>query len=126
MSGFLLDTHVVLWWLAQPERLTQRARTVIADGHNRVFVSAAAVWEMTIKQSIGRLSMPDDLLSVLGEERVEPLFVTARHALGVAELPWHHQDPFDRIQIAQAHIEQLTLLTRDPQIRRYDIDVIES
>lgn len=121
MSGYLLDTHVVLSWLVEPAILSAEAQGVIGDAANGVFVSAAAVWEMAIKKSLGRLAMPGNLAEVLASERIEVLDVGLAHALGAADLPRLHDDPFDRLQIAQARLEGLTILTRDERIRRYEV-----
>ncbi len=121
MSGYLLDTHVLLWWLAEPDRLPTEVRDLIADPSHAVHLSAAAVWEMAIKKSIGRLDMPANLLEVLEQEHIEVLPINAAHALAAAELPLHHADPFDRMQIAQARLEGLTILTHDAAILKYDV-----
>lgn len=126
MNGYLLDTHVLLWWLSEPERLSQEARSAIADGTREVFFSAAGAWEMAIKRTLGRLDFPANLADVLRGERIEVLRIGLDHALGVADLPLHHQDPFDRVQIAQARIENLTIITRDPQIVAYDVPIISA
>lgn len=97
-------------------------RSPIAD--NAVFCSAGAVWEMAIKKALGRLSFPDDLADVLRAESIRVLPIDLAHALAVADLPAHHQDPFDRIQIAQARIENLVLITRDKDIARYEVETI--
>ena len=117
----LLDTHVLLWWLDDPASLAAPARRLIAEPRNRVFVSAAVAWEITIKRRLGKLEAPDDLETVLEEERFQHLPITVRHALAVAELPAIHGDPFDRIQIAQARLEGLTIVTRDATIPSYDV-----
>ena len=117
----LLDTHVLLWWLDDPAALEAPARRLIADPRNRVFVSAAVAWEITIKRQLGKLEAPDDLEIALEEERFQHLPITVRHALAMAELPAIHGDPFDRIQIAQALLEGLTIVTRDATIPSYDV-----
>jgi len=124
VNGYLLDTHVLLWWLAEPARLPAETRDLIGSVENHVFLSVAAVWEMAIKKSIGRLDMPSNLTEVLEEERIRLLSIQASHALGVADLPFYHQDPFDRIQIVQARIEGLAMLTRDAQLAAYGPDVV--
>ena len=123
-ARYLLDTHVLLWWLADPDRLSPRAREAIQSGSNEVFVSAAAIWEMAIKRTLGRLDFPGNLDEVLRKERIRVLAITLPHALAVGELPLHHQDPFDRMQIAQARREGLDVVTRDRQFDAYEIDVL--
>ena len=117
----LLDTHVLLWWLDDPSLIAADARELIADPRRPVFVSAAAAWEITIKRQLGKLEAPDDLEDVLKRERFQHLPIAIRHAVAVAELPPIHADPFDRIQVAQARLEGLTIVTRDGRIPRYDV-----
>ncbi|MFA6112218.1 MAG: type II toxin-antitoxin system VapC family toxin [Candidatus Latescibacterota bacterium] len=124
MAGLLLDTHVVLWWLDDPQQIAPKAREAIADGLNDVFVSAASAWEVAIKAALGKLQAPDDLEAALAEAGFTTLPITVRHALGVRELPDVHQDPFDRILVAQARIEGLTLVTRDPRLGQYGVTVL--
>lgn len=107
--------------------LSQRARAAIIDGNNTVFVSAATAWEISIKKAIGKLfTPPGSYLDELKAHRFTPLDITTEHALAVEHLPQHHRDPFDRILVAQAHIERLTLVTRDSRIKRYDVPIIET
>ena len=124
MARYLLDTHVLLWWLSDPSKLTDPARDAIANGLNAVYVSSAAVWEMAIKKALGRLDIPGNLEEVLGKDHIEVLPITLPHALAVADLPVHHQDPFDRMQVVQARLEALVIVTRDPQIAEYDVQVL--
>lgn len=126
MNGYLLDTHTVLWWLGDKSSLSKTAQDVIADPGNAVYVSAAVAWEITIKQARGRLEAPDDFIEVLQENSFIPLPITVPHALAVAQLPDHHQDPFDRVMIAQAIAENLTLVTRDGGIEKYDVERIKA
>jgi len=123
-AGYLLDTHVLLWWLSDPDQLTTEARSAIADAGHGIYVSSAAAWEMAIKKAIGRLEYPSNLDEVLANGNMEVLPIRLAHALAVADLPLHHQDPFDRMQIVQARIEGLVLVTRDPVIARYDVEVL--
>ena len=120
----LLDTHVLLWWLDDPALLSAPARDALTEGTNMVFVSAAVGWEITIKKAMGKLEAPDDLEEAMAAERFEPLPITIPHALAVAGLPAIHQDPFDRIQIAQAQLEGLTLVTRDARIQQYSVGLM--
>lgn len=122
----MLDTHVLLWWLDDRSLIHGAARDLIADPRRPVFVSAAAVWEITIKRQIGKLEAPDDLEVALEQERFQQLPIAARHALAVADLPLIHRDPFDRIQIAQARLEGLTIVTRDRWIARYDVSCLRA
>lgn len=122
--NLLLDTHVLLWALAGDPRLTGDARAAIIDGRNRVLVSAVSAWEMTIKKGLGKLRVPDDLPEQLTRQRFTPLDISIAHALAVGDLPHHHADPFDRMLVAQARTDRLTLVTHDPQIRQYDVPVL--
>lgn len=122
--NLLLDTHVLLWALGDEARLSQEARDAITDGSNRVLVSAVSAWEITVKKALGKLRAPDDLVAQLERQRFTPLDVTVPHALAVGDLPDHHADPFDRMLVAQARVDSLTLVSRDPQVRRYDVDLL--
>lgn len=124
MAGLLLDTHVVLWWLDDPELIAAPAREAIADGENDVFVSAASAWEVAIKTALGKLRSPDDLEAALEAAGFAALPITVRHALAVRDLPDVHQDPFDRILAAQARVEGLTLVTRDSRLGQYGEGVL--
>jgi len=121
VSRFLLDTHVLLWWLDDPSQLSEEARAAIRDPGHPVLLSAAAIWEMGIKKSLGRLDIPANLAEVLQQDSIEVLDIQLSHALSVAGLPMLHQDPFDRMQIVQAQLEGLTLITRDHQIQQYEV-----
>ena len=120
----LLDTCVVLWWLSSPGKINKDTRAAIAAPESDVFVSAAAIWEMSIKRALGRLTMPDNILEVLAQQRMETLPITAAHAVEVYSLEAIHQDPFDRMQIAQARCEDMVLVTRDERIRQYRIQTL--
>ena len=124
----LLDTHVFLWWITDDPRLSPRAREIIANGANVLFLSAASGWEIAIKTKLGRLRLPDKperfILKQLESNAIEVLPVQMSHALHVYALPDHHRDPFDRLLIAQAQLEKLPILTADPQISRYEVETI--
>lgn len=120
--NLLVDTHIVLWWLAGDDRLSNHAREVIAAPQNTLFVSAASVWELRIKEAIGKLVLPTDFSDVLADEPFDPLPVSIVHAHAVAALPLHHRDPFDRILIAQAQVEGFKILTHDAAFKRYEVE----
>jgi PIN domain nuclease of toxin-antitoxin system len=124
--NLLLDTHVLIWAFADDPRLAPSARELIGDGNNQVFVSAATAWEIAIKRALGKLEAPSDYLEGLRRYRFTPLDITTEHALGVERLPPHHDDPFDRVLVAQAQAERLTMVTRDRRISAYDIRVVEA
>jgi PIN domain nuclease of toxin-antitoxin system len=116
----LLDSHTFLWWLADDSRLKDGARRKISDPESLVFVSAATIWELTIKAALGRLESGDtDLVEEIGENGFVELAITARHAEQAGRLPRHHDDPFDRMLVAQAMVEGLTCVTRDPAFSKY-------
>jgi PIN domain nuclease of toxin-antitoxin system len=117
----LLDTHVALWWLVDPDVLSEQARDVIGDGGNRVVLSAASVWEAAIKVAAGRLSMPETFDEAAEAVGIESLPISARHARRAAELPPLHRDPFDRMLVAQAVEEGLVIVTRDARVRQYAV-----
>ena len=123
----LLDTHVWLWMVMAPDRLSAAARRLVSSSDTERVLSAASTWEMAIKYRLGKLKLPGDPAKLAPEwmarTKIEPLAVLHRHALHVASLPPHHHDPFDRLLIAQAHLEELPVLTSDPQFERYDITV---
>lgn len=119
----LVDTHVLLWWLADDKRLSRAHRATIADPDNELFVSAITVAEVAIKASLGKLQAPAGLDQVAQEAGFRELPFTAAHAEALRELPWHHRDLFDRMLIAQAIVEQLEVLTNDRRLRDYPIAV---
>ncbi|MFN2496190.1 MAG: type II toxin-antitoxin system VapC family toxin [Pseudonocardiaceae bacterium] len=122
----LLDSHVVLWSLHRPERLSTEAATAITDPVNSVDVSVASLWELSIKQSIGKLTVDGDLREHLVRQRFSELPVLGVHALAVRDLPWHHRDPFDRLLIAQARCEGLTLVTADSAMSAYEVPIMSA
>ncbi len=123
---FLLDTHVLLWWLADDASLSSKARALIGDENNLVFVSTASAWEIVIKKALGKLKAPDNLEAALEENNFKELPITIRHALAIGHLPIHHQDPFDRMLVAQAKCESLTLITADEKLLHYDVPFVKT
>ena len=114
----LLDSHAVVWWLASPEKLTAKARALIADPANQLAVSAASIWELHLKIAKGKLRMPPDFAAHLWDGGFDELPVRASHVCVLTKLPPIHQDPFDRLLIAQAISEGMSLMTRDRQIHQ--------
>lgn len=117
----LLDTHALLWTLGEPASLGSRARDAIEDEANDVFVSAVSVWEIAIKRALGKLAAPDDLVAGIVGQGFSPLPISWHHADLAGALPRHHADPFDRMLVAQAEAEGLTLVTRDARIALYGV-----
>lgn len=122
--NLLIDTCTLLWW-ASKDRLSPAVSQAIADLDNRVWVSAASVWEIGIKQALGKLTVRGDLDAVVDED-FEHLPITFAHARRAAQLPLHHRDPFDRMLIAQAQVQDLTLASRDRRISSYDVTLLVS
>jgi PIN domain nuclease of toxin-antitoxin system len=120
VTRYLADTHILLWALADDPHLPERFRPILLSGAD-VFFSAASVWEIAIKKSLGKLNAPDRLREVLPRAGFRALDITAAHAEAVGSLPFHHADPFDRLIIAQAMGEKLTVLTADAKFSLYDI-----
>jgi len=124
----LVDTHCWLWFLMTPDRLSAAAVDALADVSNEVYVSAAVAWEIVIKSGLGKLSLPvpaaqyvSERLAALGHR---PFAISVEHAVALADLPTHHKDPFDRILIAQAQVDGLTLLTADEKIKAYAVPIL--
>jgi PIN domain nuclease of toxin-antitoxin system len=120
----LLDTHVLLWWFNEPEVLTPESVEAISDEASVVYVSAVTIWEAAIKAALGKLRGTDDLVARVRAQRLDELAIELDHAAAAAVLPPHHTDPFDRMLVAQAQHEGLTLVTRDPRIGSYDVALL--
>ena len=120
----LVDTHLLIWWLAG-KSLPARAADLIRDPANQIYASAASIWEVAIKVSLGKIRIdPDEFVAALRESGFQELSVTARHASRVADLPKHHRDPFDRLLVAQSLVEAKLLLTQDQQLAAYGPSVL--
>jgi PIN domain nuclease of toxin-antitoxin system len=121
--NLLLDTHAFLWWVGGAP-IERAAAERIADPESLVTVSAASAWEIAIKRSMGKLRFDADVAVEVVQNGFEPLAIGLDHAMEAGELPPHHRDPFDRMLIAQARTEGLTLVTRDRRIADYDVQVL--
>jgi PIN domain nuclease of toxin-antitoxin system len=121
----LLDTHVVLWWLLASPELPDRVREAVA-AEDLVFVSSASVWEAGLKQSLGKLDAPENVAVQIADSGFQVAPVTAAHAIAASQLPWHHRDPFDRLLVAQAQVEGLTLVTQDRYVAKYDVPTLSA
>ncbi len=122
----LLDTHAALWWLSDPEKLTAEARLAIASIENEVYLSSASLWEIHLKAGKGKLNVPSSLIDALREQEIDELKITWKHTERTRSLPFIHLDPFDRLLIAQALEEGLTLVTRDGLIQQYKVPIIKA
>ena len=122
--SLLLDTHVVLWWLMDDPALRDDLKRRLDDDPD-VFVSPASVWEVAIKQSVGKLTQLPGLPEEIMDSGFRSLPITAQHALLAGRLPFIHRDPFDRMLVAQARCDDMTLATRDPMIHKYDVSVLK-
>ena len=124
----LLDTHVFLWWIMDDERLTPYIRNFIADEGNDLFLSSASCWEIAIKTKIGRLKLPEIPEKFIPDQmianNISGLPIQLIHALHVYNLPDHHKDPFDRMLVAQAHIERIPIITNDRLFADYDVKIL--
>ncbi len=125
---YLLDTHTFLWWIVDDPRLSPRAVSLIRDSSNEILFSAASAWEIAVKAQLGRITFDDDLAEVIPRQVAtngfRSLAIQCEHAVRVARLPLLHRDPFDRMLVAQAQLERVALLTADPAIARYEVEVV--
>jgi PIN domain nuclease of toxin-antitoxin system len=124
----LLDTHAFLWWVEGAPALGRRARAEVANPDNEVFFSIASCWELAIKLSLGKLRLTQSLERFIPEQLTRNGFVLVgvefRHVAGVADLPFHHRDPFDRLLVAQALLEELAIVSADRIFRKYGVTVV--
>ncbi|MFD3332307.1 type II toxin-antitoxin system VapC family toxin [Streptomyces sp. NPDC058700] len=119
----LIDTHVVIWWLLDSPQLSGDVKDLL-DMEEHAYVSAVTPWELSVKQALGKLDGPADLPERARDCQLKSLPIVAEHGIRAGQLPPHHRDPFDRILIAQAQTEGLTLVTRDKHIPLYDVPVL--
>jgi len=125
---YLLDTHVLLWWIIDSNKLSEKARELIEKGINELYWSAASSWEIAIKNELGKLPLPEQpsefIESELKKNRIDSLNINNYHAYKAGKLPLHHKDPFDRIIIAQSQLDNLPLISADKVFNSYDVKVI--
>ena len=124
MKGYLLDTHALLWWLADDPMLGRKARGIIGDGTRRIFVSAASTWEIAIKKRLGKLTAPDNMVQIIAEQCFAGLDISLSHGEQAGALPPIHRDPFDRMLVVQAMTEGLVVITADRLIPEYAVKTI--
>jgi len=126
MRRVLLDTSVLLWWLAGSSQLGKEARTIVADAETEVFVSAATIWEISIKLELGKLKAPKNMEREVEREGFSKLAITLTHGQLAGSLPKIHRDAFDRMLVAQAQLEDLELVSADPVFAKYSIRLIRA
>ncbi len=124
--NLLLDTCVLLWWLDDPTQLSEQASTGIKDTDNEITVSIVSAWEIAIKKALGKLESPENLKEMIADSEFKLMPIDYEHAWHVKDLPSHHRDPFDRLLVAQAQVEHMTLVTRDPRLKAYNIPILEA
>jgi PIN domain nuclease of toxin-antitoxin system len=120
--NILLDTHTLIWFIEGSKELSQKARNLVADIDNPCFASAASIWEIALKQSIGKLELKnpfEKLSALMWENSIDILPIRFEHAKKIIGLPFHHKDPFDRIIIAQALVEEMQIISKDEQFDNY-------
>ncbi|WP_013334774.1 type II toxin-antitoxin system VapC family toxin [Gloeothece verrucosa] len=122
--SYLLDTHTLLWWLDNDPSIPERVLNIIAPSTNIIFVSSVSAWEISIKKAIGKLQAPDNLAEAIAVNHFEPLNIKISHGILAGSLPPYHNDPFDRMLIAQAMSENLSIITRDSQFAQYKVSTI--
>jgi PIN domain nuclease of toxin-antitoxin system len=124
----LFDTHTFIWWITDSSRLSSTVRDIVSDGSNQLFFSAASGWEIAIKAQLGKLQLPNTPQQFIMEQllvnSIESLPIQLSHALGIYNLPNHHKDPFDRMLVAQSQIENLPILSLDPLIAQYKVNIV--
>jgi PIN domain nuclease of toxin-antitoxin system len=119
LKGYLLDTHILLWWIGDAEKLHRNVFNTISDNSNKIYISSASIWEIAIKEALGKLKVNGDLESIIEVNNFLELKISARCASATKKLEKIHRDPFDRILIAQAIENDLTLITIDKYIKQY-------
>jgi len=124
--NYLLDTHVILWWLTEPKNIAVKARKIISDKEENIFISSASCWEMAIKKGVGRLKFPSNLLEIITAEGFNIIPINAIESLSVADLPLIHHDPFDRMLVMQAKLNDMILITRDETIMKYPVITLKA
>jgi PIN domain nuclease of toxin-antitoxin system len=122
--SYLLDTHTFIWWIEDNLNLSYQSKQIISNPNNLIFVSAVNTWEITIKKSLGKLNVPGNLEEIILQCGFDVLPIAIKHTLFIENLDKHHDDPFDRLLISQAIIENLTIITRDEKIIKYKVPYI--
>ena len=121
---YFLDTHTLLLWFSSPHILSKRAHAILANGNNVILISSVTTWEIAIKKSLGKLTVPDTIFSLIQHESFTELPITIEHTKALLKLPHHHTDPFDRLLAAQALVEKVPIISRDKILAKYKITVV--
>ncbi len=124
--NLLLDTCVLLWWLDDPDLLSKEALTAIKEPDNKIIVSVVSAWEIAIKKALGKLESPENLKEVIIDSGFQLMPIDYEHAWHVKDLLLHHKDPFDRLLVAQATVENLMLVTRDSKLKPYNVPILKA
>jgi PIN domain nuclease of toxin-antitoxin system len=122
--SYLLDTHTFIWWIEDNLNLSYQSKQIISNPNNLIFISAVNTWEITIKKSLGKLNVLGNLEEIILQCGFDVLPIAIKHTLFIESLDKHHDDPFDRLLISQAIIENLTIITRDEKIIKYKVPYI--
>lgn len=123
---YLLDTHALLWAVFEPDKLSPKAQEIILDRNNVICISLVSLWEISIKRNIGRLNIPAEFFTTVQKGGFELLPLTIAHIEEYQTLPLHHRDPFDRMLVIQTQQQQLTLITRDSEMSKYSVEIVEA
>lgn len=115
----LIDTHSLLWWIGRSELLNEDALDQIGNPENQIHYSAVSLWELHLKERVGKLRLPSNCIRALSDQFFVPVPLRPEHTAGIVDLPWHHRDPFDRMLVAQAQAEALTIFTADEHLAAY-------
>ncbi len=124
---YLLDTHTLIWYFEDNSELSYKAKSIIEDTNNEIFVSMASLWEIGIKVALGKLTIPfdiDQIMARIRREAMNMITIDIKHVKGIQTLPHHHRDPFDRMIIAQAKADNCTVITRDATFDAYDVPIL--
>lgn len=124
-NSFLLDTHIFIWAMEDSKRLPQTIKSTITNSDNKIYISVATIWEISIKTAIKKMKLSFDIETSIQKTNLEVLPIQISHVLKTGKLPPHHSDPFDRIIIAQALTEKFTLITIDPKIKKYKVKILK-
>jgi len=125
MNSYLLDTHILLWWLSNDRKLSKKTKELISNPENYILTSSVTIWEIVIKKALNKLIIPDNFKEFLDSSNIKLLSMTAAHAFYLEKLPMIHNDPFDRLLIAQAVVENFVFVTNDKIIARYNIKLFD-